>query len=840
MNVNLIRLSYCGVVSAVYLMQMTAAQGQVIKNQTKQQTVVTTNTSDLMAQGVTRVTGVELDRTEDGLRVILKTAQGGERLIPLILPKENSLVIDLLDATLGFSIRNGVSQTNPAPGISLIRLDKIDDSSIRLTITGENQTPSVEIVPGRNDLVLSVTPEGTIEREPDESIEVIATGEAEDNDYNITDARMGTRTDTPIQDVPQSIQVIPQEVIEDQQVTNTTDALRNVPGTVPSDSNRTFSNNFTIRGFGGPSSTNDLFRRNGLRDALGAANTGDTANIERIEVFKGPSSVLYGQGSPGGIVNLVTKQPLNEPFYAVEGIIGNYDLYRGTLDISGPLDKNETVLYRLNVAAETSSSFVDFYDRDRYLVNPVLTWNISDKTKLTTEFEYRSTQQLRDSGLPAVGTVLDNPNGDIPLSRYPGDPTIDDRDIDVYRFGYNFEHQFSQKWRIRNAFDAVLSRANSLTIFNRSLAPDGRTLNRSYFDNGDGFDNNAYTLDTYTVGKFNTGSVRHELVAGIELSRNERRSNEGFIGSVAPLDLFAPQYGVALGEPAFLFDNDRTSDGLGIYLQDQVTISDKFIVVLGGRFDILTNKEDNFIRDTNEFQQNEAFSPRVGLVYKPIPDLSLYASYSRSLTQSVGQAFGGGVFDPERGTQYEIGVKGDLSDRLSATLALYDLTRTNVSTQDPNNPNFQIQTGEQNSQGVELYVAGEILPGWNITGGYAYIDAVITEDNLFEEGNRLNNSPENAVSLWTTYEIQQGSLQGLGFGAGLFFVGERQGDLDNSFELPSYTRTDAAIFYKRGKFRTALNFRNLFDIDYFEAADSDLEVFPGEPFAVSGSVSVKF
>lgn len=189
MNVNLIRLGYWGVVSAVYFMQTTAVQG-AIQNQTKQQTVITTNTSDLVAQGVTRVTGVELDRADDGLQVILKTVQGGERLVPLILPKGNSLVIDILDATLSFSIRNGVSQTNPAPGISLVSLDKIDDSRIRLTITGENQTPSVDIVPGRNDLVLNVTPEGAIEQEPDREIEVIVTGETEDDDYNVTDAKL--------------------------------------------------------------------------------------------------------------------------------------------------------------------------------------------------------------------------------------------------------------------------------------------------------------------------------------------------------------------------------------------------------------------------------------------------------------------------------------------------------------------------------------------------------------------------------------------------------------------------------------------------------------------------
>ena len=854
MNVNLIRLTYWGVVSAAYFMQATAIQAQVIKQeetrglgyteiQIKQDSV--NRASDLMAQGITRVVGIELERTDDGLEVILQTAAGGKRLVPLILPQGNSLVIDILDATLGFSIRNGVEKVNPAPGISSIALNKIDDSRIRLTIAGTNQTPSAEVVPGRDSLVLSVTPDAaTAESEPDESIDVIVTGEAEDNDYNVDEASVGTRTDTPTQNVPQSIQVIPQEVIEDQQVNNVTDALRNVPGILPADSNRTLFNNVIIRGFGGGFDfSTDVYRRNGLRDGQGASNTGDTANIERIEVLKGPSSVLYGQGSPGGIINLVTKQPLSEPFYEVSGEIGNFNFYRGTIDLSGPLDENKNLLYRLNVAAETSESFIDFYDRDRYLVNPVVAWNISDDTKLTLEFEYRSVRSLNDPGLPAVGTVLDNPNGDLPLDRYTGEPDLDNQDTDNYRIGYNFEHKFNENWRIRNAFDTVLSRSNSLRIFNGTLAPDGRTLTRNYFDNGDGFDVNAYTLDTYTVGKFNTGSVEHELVAGIELFRNEVINNNTFFAPVqGSIDLFDPQYGASLIEPTRFTDRKTTNDGLGIYLQDQINLSSKFTVVLGGRFDILTEEVEDFNLDTNDFQQNEAFSPRVGVVYKPIEAISLYASFSRSLEQSIGESADGSTFDPSRGTQYEIGVKGEIGDRLSATLALYDLTRTNVLTDDPDNdnPQFRIATGEQNSQGIELSVAGEILPGWNITGGYAYTDAVITEDNTFAEGNRLDNSPENAVSLWTTYELQRGSLKGLGFGAGLFFVGEREGDLANSFQLPSYTRTDAAIFYERGKFKTALNFRNLFDIDYFEAADNDLEVYPGDPFTVVGSVSIEF
>lgn len=186
-------------------------------------------------------------------------------------------------------------------------------------------------------------------------------------------------------------------------------------------------------------------------------------------------------------------------------------------------------------------------------------------------------------------------------------------------------------------------------------------------------------------------------------------------------------------------------------VQDQITLTDNLNLLLGS---------------------GDAFSPRLGIVYQPIPDISLYASYSRSFTPTIGTAVDGSSFQPERGTQYEIGVKADLNDRLATTLALYDLTRSNVATEDPNNPGFRIQTGEQRSQGIELTIGGEVLPGWNIIAGYAYTDTRITEDNTFDEGNRLY-APEHAFNLWTTYQIQSGNLQGLRIGIGLFFEGLR-------------------------------------------------------------------
>lgn len=228
-------------------------------------------------------------------------------------------------------------------------------------------------------------------------------------------------------------------------------------------------------------------------------------------------------------------------------------------------------------------------------------------------------------------------------------------------------------------------------------------------------------------------------------------------------------------------------------------------------------------------------------MYQPSDTVSLYASYSQSFRPSQGFNPDGEAFEPTRGTQYEVGVKTDFLDgSLSALLAAYHLTRTNVTTPDPDNPIFSVQTGEQRSQGIELEVTGEILPGWNVIASYAYADAEVTEDNTIPEGNRLGNTPENQASLWTTYTIQNGDLDGLGFGLGLFYVGERQADLANTAPLGSYLRTDAAIYYRRGRLNAAINIRNLFDVDYISAGFSRNNVQRGTPFSITGSIRWEF
>lgn len=269
---------------------------------------------------------------------------------------------------------------------------------------------------------------------------------------------------------------------------------------------------------------------------------------------------------------------------------------------------------------------------------------------------------------------------------------------------------------------------------------------------------------------------------------------------------------------------------------------------MGGRFDIVdqeTTLRSDF-GDSEEQQQQEAFSPRVGIVYKPIEPLSVYASFSQSFVPNTARAFDNSILEAERGTQFEAGIKGEFLDgRLSATLAAFNITKSNIAVpvDDPDSGlDYSVPIGEQRSQGIELDVIGQILPGWNIIASYTYTDAEVTEDDGSPiEGNRLYGVPENAASLWTTYEIQQGNWQGLGFGLGLFFVGERQGDLENTFQVDSYLRTDGAIFYQRNNWRAAINIQNLFDVNYIESTGNNRgRINPGEPFTILGSISVEF
>jgi iron complex outermembrane recepter protein len=230
----------------------------------------------------------------------------------------------------------------------------------------------------------------------------------------------------------------------------------------------------------------------------------------------------------------------------------------------------------------------------------------------------------------------------------------------------------------------------------------------------------------------------------------------------------------------------------------------------------------------------------VGLLYQPIEPISLYASYSRSFLPNTATTRNGEIVKPERGTQYEMGVRAEITKNLSANLAFYHITKTNIVTTDPNDSDFVIPVGEVRSQGIEFDISGEILSGWNVIASAFLNDATVTKDNDLPVGDTLINAPKNGASLWTTYQIQQGDLEGLGFGFGLFYVGDREAELPNDFVLPSYVRADMSIFYQRDNWRAGLNFKNLFNTTFFESSQNSRLIYPGIPFSVLSTISVQF
>ncbi|MBE9168809.1 TonB-dependent siderophore receptor [Pleurocapsales cyanobacterium LEGE 06147] len=799
------------------------------------------NATDLVAQGVTRVMGVEVNQTPDGLELILKTVAGSERLVPLILPQGNDLVIDILDATLAFSIRNGVTRLNPAPGITKISVTQVDDSSIRVTITGEKQAPSAEVVPSREDLVLSVTPQTTAQTEADEEIEVIATGEGEEESYFVPDASTATRTDTPIRDIPQSIQVVPQEVIEDQGITRIGDALRNVSGVTPQRDIAGSNFRFTIRGF-----DNSRILRNGFRsgDVFGITTSTATNSVERIEVLKGPASVLYGQVEPGGVVNFVTKKPLDEPFYNLQLRAGSFGLIEPAIDFTGPLTEDRKLTYRLTASYQNSDSFRDFVDSEFFTITPVISYDFSDNTNLTFEYEYLQDNRTFDTGLPLDPVVFE-----LPRERFLGGPD-DFYDTTAHRFYLTLDHRFSENIKLRSGFAAEIIDDDLPGFRLFDVDPESNEISRIYSDTQIFSDNLSWQTDL--ISEFNTGSVEHRLLAGFELARSSSENPSirvvGENAEPLAINVFDPEYDPIPSPDEFnsTFDSDDLQSTLGFYLQDQVTLLPNLKLLVGGRYDFARNESEFtsvFEGEPDSGESNfdsEAFSPRVGLVYQPIEPISLYGSFSRSFIPNSVTTIDGEVIEPERGTQYEVGVKGEFGD-FSATLAAYDITKTNITRTDPDNPDFSIPIGEVKSRGIELDVAGEPVSGWNIIASLFFNDAFISEGDEFNpEGDTLINAPGSGASLWTTYEIQQGSLQGLGFGAGLFYVGDVEAEIPNDFVIPSYVRVDASLFYRRDNWRAQLNFQNLFNKKYLESTqDTDL-LQPGAPFTVVGTVSVEF
>lgn len=664
-------------------------------------------------------------------------------------------------------------------------------------------------------------------------------------DYNRLNATTATKTDTPIIETPVAIQVITRGVLADKQSTNLPDAVNgHVSGVVGRTGGGFLYDNFIIRGLAG-SGFGDAYR-NGL---FNRQDIYDIANIERIDILKGPAAVLYGRIEPGGLVNYVTKRPLNTPYYSIQQQFGSYDQYRTLVDATGPIDKNKTLLYRLNGSYTDNQSFRDFVGNERFFVAPAFTWRPNEKFETNLELEYKHDRLNADYGIPAIGS---RPAA-IPITRNLKDGPQRQL-MESTLVGFDWTYRFNEDWKITQRYlfkDWTLS---GPTLFNFGGLQEvnnhfllGRTASKGVQDVM------THSGNLNLNGNFDLFGSKHNLLIGVDgfLATTEAHAAENEAPSI---DIFNPVYGqvdfnALTKENSFFY---RKESWFGAYVQDQITLFDKLHIMLGGRYDNVTTG-GNFTTASldaakagRSAQKDDAFSPRAGILYQVQNWLSVYGSYTESFSGNNGFSSASGTkFDPQQGKQYELGLKAQTPDqRFSSTLAFFHLTKSNLLTDDPNqaNPNFQILAGKIRSKGIELDLAGQITEHLNLLATYAYTQVNYTQDFSGLKGNRLENVPRHQGSLWGTWQFNNAFKVGLGVVA----VGKRAGDsFDNSFTLPGYVRMDAmaAYTYRIGQHNLTaqVNINNLLDKEYFANSDGgSLDAIPGTPINVFGSLKYEF
>jgi iron complex outermembrane receptor protein len=638
--------------------------------------------------------------------------------------------------------------------------------------------------------------------------------------YVATRSATGTKTDTPIIETPQSISVITRDRLDDQGASSLAEALRYTPGV----QGETFGFNpratsLRLRGFLGLA--NALYL-DGLPlrtlTTTGEAYDPEPYGMERIEVLRGPASVLYGQGSPGGLINMVTKRPTQQTFREVTLEGGNFNRKEARFDMSGAAPENASLLFRLTGLLRDSDSQVDFARNDRKYIAPALTWQPSANTRLTllTHYQQESTGDFQ--WVPASGSLTPTPNGKIPRSRNFGEPNFDHHDRSQYGVGYAFEHRTDNDWTFRQNLrygHSVLDRA---IAYGASLQADRRTLNRYAFTNDK--DQHAFVVDNQAQWKFSNGGVSHTLLMGLDYQKINENNVSAF-GNAPSLDIFNPIYGAPFAAPAVYQDQNNGLQQTGLYLQDQIKINKNWVLSLGGRHDWAGTEILNHRNGTSTRQNDSAFTGRAGLVYLSDVGLAPYVSYSQSFLPVVGTSATGSPFQPETGEQYEVGVKYQpIGSKSFVTLAAFDLTRQNIVDTVPTSSGFQQrQTGEVRSRGIEVEGVASFDSGLDLIASYTYLDAEITKsERPGEQGRRPEQTPNHMASVWANYTLRGGALSGLGIGGGVRYVGSTWGNIANTVKVPDYTVVDAALYYQRENVRFTLNVHNLFDKAYVASA----------------------
>lgn len=639
----------------------------------------------------------------------------------------------------------------------------------------------------------------------------------ESGGFSAASSTTATKMNAPLIEIPQSVSVVTQDQLVARNVQTVGEAIR-YTGSVDVDTygNETRFDWINIRGF--DQSTYGLYRDNSRWQSGNVSGQIDPYMIQEVDIVKGPSSVLYGQNQPGGLVNLVTKRPPSQPIRELALSYGSFDRRQVAADFGGPIGTGDQWRYRLTALVRESDSQVEHVADDRWFIAPGLTW-ASRGTTWTLLADYQKDDTGWSMFLPSQGTFRPNPNGEIPRDTFVGEPGYDYFERDQWSVGSLFEHQLNEIWTVRNTLRYSNIRYDGKDVFGGGLQEDMRTLNRFGF--GNTLDLGLFTMDTNAGMRLRSGLVSHSVLFGVDYSNSESEIVSGF-SFAPPIDVYDPVYGAEIPD-LFIYSNIRQPVSLlGLYVQDHMKIGARWVATLALRHDSTEMTTEQRAGNTSIDQDSSEVTGRFGVTYLGENGLAPYASYATSFLPVSGTTFDGDPFEPTTGKQIEAGVKFQPKGANSfITASLFEIKQENVSVPDADNPFNSVQQGQIRSRGFEVEAIGNVATTLNFLAAYSRLDQEITATtDPASLGKRPPLAPESLFSLGGEYTLGFGPLSGLGFGAGMRHVGSRAGDSANTIEVPSYTLFDASLRYLWRNMEFQLNATNLTDKTYVAVCTS--------------------
>lgn len=668
--------------------------------------------------------------------------------------------------------------------------------------------------------------------------EVVITGDAYGDKYLTNSTTVGTKLPIHPKELPIGLNVLSNYMLDQMNPVRITEAIQYISGINQETGFGGRTDIYVIRGF---RSERESIFKNGFRNPMRVYR--ESSNIQQIEILKGPASALYGVSDPGGSINIATKRPKSVKHGEVEFYTNSFGKVRPSIDMGGPINNNERMNYRLNVAYEMGGTYRDQINTEHYFIAPTITYQLNPKTTINVNGEYLKHGQATDRGIPIYDAARD--------VKYSFDSNKSFGDPYNYTTNKNsltqaeVVHKISPALSVRSAVNFLhTTGAREAVEISGFIAAD--TVKRYYQNQRHTEDYNAWQNEL--LGTFRTGNVKHNGVLGMEISQTGtqmfiQRDKNYDIVSVYETDY--NQLPPKILDLSTSHNYDYQVVNYGFYLQDFISVNKYLNLIAGFRYDLYKSEYNNQLKNSKTKANLNHFSPRAGVLVKATDKISVFSNYAQGFNPLWGNPAdkNGDAFEPIKNKSIDAGVKMYfMANRFNITATYFDLTRKGMLVGDPNDPDFQIQTGEAKSNGVELDFQGEPLPGWTFMTSYSYTNARISEDtNLDKVGQPLENVAPHMYKLWMNYELQSTVLKGFGFGAGFHNISERASDDGiDVLMLEAYSVIDARLFYRTENWTTSLTINNLTNEKYVLGSQNYNRAMPGAPQHFSLSFNYKF